>query len=78
MDCVFTLHGYEAPEGVLGRGAGASGLRNPVGDLDGIRSNITEAIEGYLELLAERVAPGRTAPGGRPASSGSEDRRLTR
>lgn len=33
--------------------------------LEGIRGYITGAIEGYLEVLAERVAPGRVAPGDR-------------
>lgn len=34
--------------------------------LAGIQKNITEAIRAYLEVLAERVAPGRSTPEGRP------------
>ncbi|MGI0055475.1 MAG: type II toxin-antitoxin system HicB family antitoxin [Thermoplasmata archaeon] len=67
MDRGFTVKVFKAEEGgYWAEVPELPGCTTQSETLEGIRKNITEAIEGYLEVLAERVAPGRATQEGRP------------
>jgi predicted RNase H-like HicB family nuclease len=63
----FTVKVYRAEEGgYWAEVPELPGCATQAETLAGIRRNITDAIEGYLEVLAERVAPAQAAPQGHP------------
>lgn len=63
----FTVKVYKAEEGgYWAEVPELPGCATQAETLEGIRRNITDAIEGYLEILAERVAPARATPEGHP------------
>ena len=66
----FTVRVYKAEEGgYWAEVPELPGCVTQARTLEGIRRNIREAIEGYLEVLAEKVAPGRTASEERPVQT---------
>ncbi|MGC2034029.1 MAG: type II toxin-antitoxin system HicB family antitoxin [Thermoplasmata archaeon] len=59
----FTVKVYKAEEGgYWAEVPELHGCATEAETLEGIRRNITDAIEGYLEVLAEKVAPARATP----------------
>lgn len=66
MERGFTVKVYKAEEGgYWAEVPELPGCTTQAETLEGIRRNITDAITGYLEVLAERVAPARATPEGR-------------
>jgi len=63
----FTVKIYRAEEGgYWAEVPELPGCATQAETLDGVRRNITDAIAGYLEVLAEQVSPARSASESKP------------
>ena len=70
MERGFTVHVFRAEEGGFwAEVPELPGCTTQAETLEGIRTNITDAIEGYLEVLAQRVAPGRSTTTRQPVQT---------